>query len=241
MGQYGWLRAPNKKIFREPRINQSGARSTPLGTPRMGRAGTCEAAAPITSSGVGERDMPDSADKIEHGCDGSLRRLVHDQQRHRSLARATQLRRVSRRQIASAALLPRVRRSRTTSLVAFVLAVLIGASPAALADFFDSPSQFAILGVGSAPCTSVTKAVGQTGQIKEADRQAMLAWAQGYLSFYNSVTEGTYDVTAGVGATPLQEWLFEFCRQNPQASLVNAVDELLVGGAPHPSLTSIRH
>ena len=68
----------------------------------------------------------------------------------------------------------------------------------------------------------------------------MLAWAQGYLSFYNSISEGTYDVTSGVGAAALQERLFEFCRQNPQASLVNAIDELLVGGAEHPFLKSIR-
>ena len=69
----------------------------------------------------------------------------------------------------------------------------------------------------------------------------MLAWAQGYLSFYNSVSEGTYDVTGGVGAAALQEWLFEFCRKNPQASLMNAIDELLVGEAQHPFLKSIKH
>ena len=69
----------------------------------------------------------------------------------------------------------------------------------------------------------------------------MLAWAEGYLSFYNSVSEGTYDVTAGAGAAALQEWLFGFCQQHPQASLMNAVDELLVGGAQHPFLKSIRH
>ena len=119
--------------------------------------------------------------------------LARDRQRHGSLAPAMRLRRVVRRLIASAALLPGFQRSRTTSLVALALAVLICASPAALADFFDSPGQFAILGVGSAPCTTVTRAVGQTAQVRETDRQAMLAWAQGYLSFYNSVSEGTYD------------------------------------------------
>ena len=155
-------------------------------------------------------------------------RLAQGQQRYRRLALTMRLRRALRRLIASVALLPGVQRRRTTSLVPLALAVLIGASPAGLADLFDSPGQFAILGVGSAPCTTVTRAVGQTAQVRETDRQAMLAWAQGYLSFYNSVSEGTYDVTGGVGATALQEWLFEFCRQNPQASLMNAVDELLV-------------
>ena len=166
--------------------------------------------------------------------------LAQGQQRYKSLALTMRLRRALRRLIASVALLPGVQRRRTTSLVALAFTALICASPAGLADFFDAPGQFAILGVGSAPCTTVIRAVGQTPQVKEADPQAMLAWAQGYLSFYNSVSEGTYDVTGGAGATALQEWLFEFCRQNPQASLMNAVDELLVGGAQHPLLKSIR-
>jgi hypothetical protein len=67
------------------------------------------------------------------------------------------------------------------------------------------------------------------------NRQAMLSWAQGYLSFYNSVSEGTYDVTRGTGAYALENRLLEFCRKNPRASLMNAVDELLVEGA-EPSL-----
>jgi hypothetical protein len=164
-----------------------------------------------------------------------------DRQRHSSLALAMRLRRVLRRLIASAALLPGVQRSRTTSLVALGFAVLICASPAGLADSLDVPGQFAILGVGSEPCSRIVRAVRQMPQVGETERQAMTAWAQGYLSFYNSVSEGTYDVTGGVGTTALQEWLFEFCRQNPQASLMNAVDELLVGGAGHPFLKSVRH
>jgi hypothetical protein len=166
---------------------------------------------------------------------------VHDQQRHSSPALAMRLRQMLRRLIASAALLPGVQRSRTTSLLTVALGVSICPAPAGLADTLDVPSQFAILGAGSAPCTSLIRTVGQTPQAREADRQAMIAWAQGYLSFYNSVSEGTYDVTGGVGAAALQEWLLEFCRQNPQASLMNAIDELLVGGAQHPFLRSIKH
>ena len=167
--------------------------------------------------------------------------LVHDQQRPRSLALAIRLRRVLRRLIASAAFIAGAQRSRTTSLLGLAFGALICGSPAGLGDTLDVPSQFAVLGVGSAPCTSVVRAVGQTAQPKETGRQAMLAWAQGYLSFYNSISEGTYDVTSGIGAGALQEWLFEFCRQNPQASLMNAVDELLVGEAQHPFLKSVTH
>jgi hypothetical protein len=138
-------------------------------------------------------------------------------------------------------LLPGIQRSRTTSLLGLAFAVLICGVPAGVADTLDEPSQFAILGVGSAPCTSIVRAVGQTAQVSDRDRQAMLAWTQVYLSFYNSVSEGTYDVTSGVDAAVLQEWLFEFCRQNPRASLMNAVDQLLIGGVQHPPPKSIRH
>src|SRR5689334_19505729 len=113
-------------------------------------------------------------------------RLAHDQQRRRSLA-LIQLRRVLRRLIASAALIAGTQRSRSTSLVALAFVMLICGVPAGVADTLDEPSQFAILGVGSAPCTRIVRAVGQSAQVREAHRQAMLAWAQGYLSFYNSV------------------------------------------------------
>ena len=141
----------------------------------------------------------------------------------------------------SAALRSGVQLSRATRLIALAFGVLVCTSPAGLPDTLDVPGQFAILGAGSAPCTSIIRTVGQMPQVREADRQAMIAWAQGYLSFYNSVSEGTYDVTAGAGTAELQEWLLEFCRQNPQASLMNAIDELLVGGAQHPFLRSIKH
>jgi hypothetical protein len=116
--------------------------------------------------------------------------------------------------------------------------MLISLPPAGLANTLDAPSQFATLGVGSAPCFTVIKAIGKTAHFKEADGQAMLAWVQGYLSFYTSVLEGTYDVTGGAGA--LQEWLSEFCRKNPQSSLMNAVDELIIGGVEQTFLKPIR-
>ena len=144
-----------------------------------------------------------------------------------------------RRLIASAAFQARSA-AKATSLFALAFGTLICVAPAGMADRLDVPGQFAILGVGSAPCTNVIRAVGQIVQVRETDRHAMLAWAQGYLSFYNSVSEGTYDVTGGVDSAALQEWLVEFCRQNPQASLMNAVDELLVGGSQHAFLNSIR-
>jgi hypothetical protein len=95
-------------------------------------------------------------------------RLVHDeQQRHRILAPPMRLRRALRRLIARAPLRSGLQRSRTTSLVALAFAVLICASPAALADTLDVPGQFAILRVGSAPCTNMRangKAWGKSEQ-----------------------------------------------------------------------------
>ena len=53
------------------------------------------------------------------------------------------------------------------------MGVLISMSPTGLADTLDAPGQFATLGVGSAPCFTVIKAVGKTAHFKEADSQAM--------------------------------------------------------------------
>ena len=167
-----------------------------------------------------------------------VQQSVHDQEPHRS--RLLTMRRVLWL-LATVVFFAAARRRRKATLLALVFSLLVWVSPPGSADTLDPPGQFAVLGAGSAHCTSVIRAVGQMAPVRETDRQAMLAWAQGYLSFYNSVSEGTYDVTGGVGAAPLQEWLLEFCRQNPQASLMNAVDQLLVDGAPHPFLRSIKH
>jgi len=151
-----------------------------------------------------------------------------EEERPRDLVLARRLRQAFRRLLTRIAFLACVQRSRPLSLLGLAFGVLIGATPLGLAETLDVPGQFAILGVGSVPCTSVIRAVGHTPQVRETDRRAMLAWAQGYLSFYNSVSEGTYDVTGGLDAAALQESLFEFCRQHPQASLMNAVDDLLL-------------
>jgi len=135
---------------------------------------------------------------------------------------------------ASLASIPGYRHKRATTLVVLTLGSVISMPSVGFTEI-DEPAQFAALGVGSEPCTSFVKAVGKKAPFTEVDRQAMLSWAQGYLSFYNSVTEGTYDVTRGTGANALENLLLEFCRKNPRASLMNAVDELLIGGA-EPSL-----
>lgn len=126
--------------------------------------------------------------------------------------------------------------SRTSTLVALTLGAMMSMPAAGLAETSDEPAQFAVLGVGLTPCTSLIRALGKTAQFTEVDRQAMLSWAQGYLSSYNSVSEGIYDVTRGNDANALENWLFEFCRKNPRASLMNAVDELLTKSAEPPLL-----
>ena len=70
----------------------------------------------------------------------------------------------------------------------------------------------------------------------------MLSWAQGYLSFYNSVSEGTYDVTHGSGPVALQQWLVEFCQKNPRGLFISAVNQLLLtGGHEQPVLGAVTH
>ncbi len=94
------------------------------------------------------------------------------------------------------------------------------------------PNEYAILGIGSLPCFSVVKAITKTAQFTEADGRAVLSWAEGYLSFYNSESEGVYDVTAGAGAEALKGWLVDYCQNHPAGSLANSVNALLVAGYP---------
>ena len=163
--------------------------------------------------------------------------VVAHEQEYRSVSLPTRRRRFWRRLVASVGFL----RSTNAILVALTIGVLISLPPAGLAETSDEPAQFATLGIGAAPCSRVVRAIRQTAQVGETDRQTMIAWAQGYLSFYNAVSEGTYDVTGGVDAAVLQVRLFDFCRQNPQASVMNAVDQLLLDGITHRLLKPITH
>jgi hypothetical protein len=141
---------------------------------------------------------------------------------------------------ASLAVLLGARQSRTTTLVAFAFGAVFSVSSAGLAETSDEPAQFAVLGIGSAPCTNFVRAVSKSVGFTDADRLAMLAWAQGYLSFYNSVSEGTYDVTHGSGPVALQQWLVEFCQKNPRGLFISALDQLLLtGGHEQPVLGAV--
>jgi hypothetical protein len=162
--------------------------------------------------------------------------------RHRpeTVSVAVRLRQVWHGLSASFAVLPGAR-SRTTTLVALALGVVMSMPSAGLAEI-DEPAQFAVLGLGSAPCSNFVRAVSKTAGFTDADRLAMLAWAQGYLSFYNSVEEGTYDVTHGSGPVALQQWLVEFCRKHPRGLFISAVNQLLLtGGREQPVLGAVTH
>jgi hypothetical protein len=161
------------------------------------------------------------------------------QRRSERVSVIVRLRRAWHRLTARAAFLLEARQSRTTTLVAFAFGVVFSVSSPALAETSDEPPQFATLGIGSAPCTNFVRAVSKTAGFTETDRVAMLSWAQGYLSFYNSVSEGTYDVTHGTGPVALQQWLVEFCRKNPRGLFINAVNELLIGGREQPVLNAM--
>ena len=167
---------------------------------------------------------------------------VQNQRRSERVSVIVKLRRGWHRLSARAAFLVEARQSRTVTLVAFAFGAVLSVSSAGLAETNDEPAQFAVLGIGSAPCTNFVRAVSKSAGSTDADRLAMLAWAQGYLSFYNSVSEGTYDVTHGSGPVALQQWLVEFCQKNPRGLFISAVNQLLLtGGHEQPVLGSVTH
>ena len=143
---------------------------------------------------------------------------------------------IKSRMAAGTAFLVEARQSRTTTLVALTLGALLSVPSPGIAETSDEPAQFATLGIGSEPCSNFARAVSKTAGFTEADRLAMLSWAEGYLSFYNSVSEGIYDVTYGSGPVALQRWLVELCQKNPRRLFINAVNELLLLGGHERSV-----
>lgn len=100
------------------------------------------------------------------------------------------------------------------------LALIVTASPALAAD---SKGDFGVKGFGLESCESYVTARSQSG----AGYYAFRSWLNGYLSAYNQLTPGTYEITGKVNLESLTAWLAEYCQPRPSVGFVLAVSALM--------------
>lgn len=82
--------------------------------------------------------------------------------------------------------------------------------------------------LGRKSCGQYIEARTERGS-KEANN---LAWINGYVTAYNSVTPHTYDILAGTHTRRILLWLDNWCKANPLKYLAEGMQELVDGLYP---------
>ena len=83
----------------------------------------------------------------------------------------------------------------------------------------DGQGNFAVKGSGSATCQSYFTA----RESRDPAYLAFRSWINGYLTAYNQLVQGTYDIADGTDLEQMAAQLDQFCRQNPTQNFVTAV------------------
>ena len=88
--------------------------------------------------------------------------------------------------------------------------------------------EYTKLGVGNLECGLWTQA-RQIGDVNAVWwKTLILGWVQGYLTGYNHYGPGMFDVTKGVGADIVTEWVDNYCVQHPLNNIAGATEALIV-------------
>ena len=104
-----------------------------------------------------------------------------------------------------------------------ILLVLLPGSAWAL----DADGRYLMHGAGAVSCGTFVQAENGTVYDAVGTRGDMLAWAQGYLSFYNRHTEDVYDIYGYTDTKGIEVWLYNFCRSNPLQHFADALEALI--------------
>jgi len=88
----------------------------------------------------------------------------------------------------------------------------------------DDYGHYIVRGAGGASCGTFVQA--ESGRMADATgtREDMIDWAQGYLSAYNNFTENVYDIYGHTDARGMEQWLYNYCWQNPLKGFPDALD-----------------
>ena len=86
----------------------------------------------------------------------------------------------------------------------------------------DNAGDYAILGMGTSSCASYVKYYKN-----EYELLRYSAWANGFITGFNRLTDNVNDITTGVDITARQEWLYKYCKKNTLDNFDTAVQKLI--------------
>ena len=98
-----------------------------------------------------------------------------------------------------------------------LLLVLLSSSP--LVQARDYQGHFATYGAGDYRCAVFTKARAEGDEKENQIRQ----WLAGYVSAFNLIMGGTYDIFGSTDFEGMVKWLDQRCKKFPNANLTNTV------------------
>jgi Putative peptidoglycan binding domain len=100
-------------------------------------------------------------------------------------------------------------------------ALLLGT--AGLAQAADAQSRFQAHGLGRVSCQRFVEIC----EGKREECKLTGTWLEGYLSGFNALSEGTFDILPWQPPEALAEFTFNVCKQNPKAPMLEVVNELI--------------
>ena len=106
-----------------------------------------------------------------------------------------------------------------------IAAALVTAAPAMAGD---SKGDFRVKGYGLQSCQSFLAAKANDAPLYLASR----SWVNGYVTAYNQLSRGTFDIAGPVPLDGLMNWLQSYCQQNPQHPFGLAVTTLTAALEP---------
>lgn len=110
-----------------------------------------------------------------------------------------------------------------------VCAVLLALALPAVAHAADDDGNYALRGVGSAPCTDYTAALNGEGA---AQAGVYVAWLAGYITARSRLAADTFDVLPLVSGADVAGLMNVICTQNPDATFESAADAAIRLFAP---------
>lgn len=86
----------------------------------------------------------------------------------------------------------------------------------------DSKNIYSVLGIGTSSCASYVNS-----HKNNYERLQYSAWASGFITSFNRLTDDLNDISENVDETARQEWLYKYCKVNTLDTYDRAVQKLI--------------
>lgn len=91
-----------------------------------------------------------------------------------------------------------------------------------IAEASDEKSMYSIHGIGTSSCAAYVNSYKNNYELLQYS-----AWASGFITSFNRLTDNLNDISENVDETARQEWLYKYCKVNTLDNYDKAVQKLI--------------